>query len=290
MSFLYWGVIVDPPVHTYEYFRRDDVCRFCWKNETCLPHHDLFKVDMMEKIIECIAIDLSRYDRPNKVCNECKDLVDNFYKFKKLCHEAEEKLCEILSNNESVPDNIETVKIEKEHAGSNSTDCDFDFFECSGGETEVLRGKEAKLKPKPYLRKSKRTATYCNICRLDLENAENFDSHNSEFHGIEKTGQYKCFGCEKLFKNRKTRLGHELNFCKGLKDGYKCDACGRFLPRRGMYEAHMRDHRTKGEVNLPEELFKCVKCDLLFKTKKLLDEHIVGHKSDTKKYVCEVQH
>ncbi|CAH2987595.1 unnamed protein product [Chilo suppressalis] len=141
------------------------------------------------------------------------------------------------------------------------------------------------IKKRKY--QQKRSPTYCNICRSDLGSKENLVSHNASNHGIEEGNLFKCFGCEKRFRTRKARLSHEINFCKGLKEGYKCVKCNRFLPRRNMYEAHMRDHRERPEVKLPEKIFQCFKCYKLFKTKSCLTEHMAEHESLKKNYVCE---
>ncbi|XP_034837935.1 zinc finger protein 391-like [Maniola hyperantus] len=271
----------DSGVYNFDYFQQEDVCRFCWKREASSPSTEIkVENDLTAKIAECLDIDITRCDHPKKICPECSSQIDKFFNFKKICQETEKKLREILSNHELI---VENVKIENEDV--DFKDGNFDnFLNClkdSDGESERPNQKRSKWKHKP-----KRTATYCNICRLDFENASKIISHNSECHGIERGG-FKCFGCEKVFRNRKSRLGHEQNFCKNLKDGYKCSMCDRYLPRRGMYEAHMQNHRQNGRVELPEEIFKCNKCNLLYKTMQLLKEHILTHKEDKKKYVCE---
>ncbi|CAH2244032.1 jg20704 [Pararge aegeria aegeria] len=282
---------LESDLYTYDYFQQNDVCRFCWRRQAL---SQLIEIStdrttenyIMDKITECLDIDISRCACPKMICTECFGQINSFHNFKKFCQESDRRLRKLVSNHELlIANGADTVKIENHAVKKDGHFDDFlDRLKASDSESELAIILNEK---KVWKRKPKRTATYCNICRIDFEKAEKFNTHNSKYHGIEKGGGFKCFGCERLFKNRKSRLGHEIKFCKSLKDGYKCSVCDRYLPRRGMYESHMRDHKRNVKVHLPEELFKCPKCDLSYRTKQLLDEHMFQHKSDMKKYVCE---
>lgn len=276
------------PIYNYEYFQQDDVCRFCWNrnafteitsNSTENTSNSV-KIDLANKITDCLDIILSPYTHPNKACDECCIQINKFHDFKKFCQDTDKKLREILSNHDQ---SISDVKIKYEDIETEENSVEDYSNTDENCKIEQKCKTESKWKYQP-----KRTPTYCNVCMIECETLDKFKNHNFQCHGIEN-GLYKCFGCEKQFKNRKARFCHENNFCKGLKDGFKCTICDRYLPKRGVFEAHMRAHRENVPIQLPDEMFKCQKCKKLFKNRGSLKQHIDSeHKSDKKNYVCEV--
>ncbi|GBP38219.1 Protein suppressor of hairy wing [Eumeta japonica] len=156
-------------------------------------------------------------------------------------------------------------------------------------EIKTIKKKVKEIRKKNKLKEKHRikcAPTYCNLCRTNLENTENLSEHKKKFHGIDN-GVFTCFGCDKNFKSARTRLDHELQYCKKLKDGYECSICKRYLPIRRTYEAHMRAHRENATIDLPEKLFKCRVCEERFKTRTLLQQHTTEHRKKPN-YVCEV--
>ncbi|XP_063837004.1 zinc finger protein 782-like [Ostrinia nubilalis] len=294
---------LDSDLYTYEYFLQDDVCRLCWgKDAVCeifakpSENQQILKNVLLEKIRECLELDIKEGTHPYKACLSCYSKIEEFYMFKQVCKETNRRLHDIFTKHSKLlNENIDyNVKIEKDDTDYSDleTKADWIIFESVNETDNDSDHSDIDVKSKPLRKKKKssykklRTPTYCNICRLDLETVENLAQHNEQAHGIEeKSGMFKCFGCDKRFKHRKTRLGHEIAVCKGLKDGYKCPKCDRYLPKRGMYEAHMRDHRTQPNVELPEDIFQCFKCLTYFKTKISLQEHMAQH--EPKKFVCE---
>ncbi|XP_059044898.1 zinc finger protein 558-like [Achroia grisella] len=295
-------------LYTYEYFLQENICRFCWRPEADREiisvesaKESVVKNELVDKIRDCLDLDLYDDNYPKKTCTTCCSKIENFYEFKISCREKDIKLRDIFKNkiNRTLP--LEKcVKVEKIEDISNlelennQLNGEFLNLQQSDGESNYEPSENeielnlVKVKRKKY--KPKRSPTYCNICRVDFETTDKLNIHNAESHGIEeKSGLFKCFGCEKRFKSRKTRLGHEINFCKGLKDGYKCGMCTRFLPKRRMYESHMRDHRhnPNASVELPEDIFECAKCLQCFKTRECLKTHLSEHDADKKHFVCE---
>lgn len=298
---------IDPSVFNYEYLQQDDVCRLCWnknaEREIISKNIDEacdIKNELADKIRYCLNIDISDINYPNKACESCLEQLQKFYEFKSFCTEVDKRLREIISskcNNDFVEaiKNSCAVKLEKIDSISEFEDVDFldsynDSFHNSDGDnnSETLQKYMTAKSVTKSKYKLRRTPTYCNICRIEFETAINFSNHNSQCHGIEDGGLYKCFGCEKRFKSRKTRLGHEINFCKGLKDGYQCSICDRYLPKRRIYENHMRNHRENIPIEIPLDIFKCVKCFKLFNTKANLSKHMSIHDSEKKNFICEV--
>lgn len=283
-------VNVEPTLYSYEYFQQEDVCRLCWSrnafniiiNNTENPLNSI-KEDLIDKITDCLNIVLSPYSHPNRACDECCIQLNKFHDFKKFCQQNDKKLEEILQNGSKIVDNI---KIEEEINGIEEN-CMEDVLNTIQSDDNLEIEQKPKCRSK-WRYQPKRTPTYCNVCMIECKTIEHFKTHNFQCHGIEN-GQYKCFGCEKLFKTRKSRFCHENNFCKGLKDGFKCTLCNRFLPKRGIFESHMRDHRENVPIQLPDEMFKCQKCEKLFGTRENLKQHVESeHGADKKNYVCEV--
>lgn len=308
-------ILLNGDLYTHDYFLQDDVCRLCWTRDAnheisskTSQKKQLFKNELVDKIRNCLDLDFREGSYPNKACNNCFTKIEEYHEFKTFCRETDRRLKEILEKYNDIdgtgdhPFDVKVERLDTEfpdldlgkdtlinqsedfldsfNDSDNASDCPLSSFEPKLEEKVPVKRKKYKLKRSP---------TYCNICRLDLETKDSLSLHNNQSHGIEEdTGLFKCFGCEKRFKNRKTRLGHEINFCKGLKDGYKCSQCNRYLPKRRTYEAHMRDHREKVAVELPENIFQCIKCFKFFKTRDCLKEHMIEHDGEKKNFVCEV--
>lgn len=286
--------ILNSNIYSYDYFQQDDVCRLCWNRNAFKKimeissdnDYNVIKTDIVEKIIDCLDIDLSHHNHPNKACDECFNQINKFHYFKKFCQETDKKLRKILNEGTKTVPSIDIIKLEYDEVKIESID---DSFDNNHSVEQCVNEIKRKTKKRRCKYKPKRTPTYCNMCMTDFENVEQFKDHNFQLHGIESDGTYNCFGCTKKFKNRKARFSHETHFCKGLKDGYKCSICDRYIPKRGMFEAHLRDHRENVPIKLPEELFKCQKCGKLFRTMENLKVHAESeHYVDKKMYVCEV--
>ena len=293
---MHWCQIsTDSELYNYEYFFHKDICRLCWSKhadtELLLKlSENTTEICIADLIKDCLQIELDDVHL-NKVCVDCFNEIKRFYFYKTFCQSTDRKLREILQKGfeEAKMKHLKAEEIKNEN-----TDEVYDEMEAFLDDAFVdFEEKETqkKLKTNSKVRKKylhKRSPTYCNICCLDLETIENLSHHNADSHGIENNGTlFKCFGCEKRFKSRKTRISHEVNFCKGLEDGYKCSICDRYLPKRCMYEYHMRDHRHNTLTELPENIFKCSKCLKLFNSNELLKLHMAEHGKE-KKFVCDV--
>ncbi|XP_075989492.1 uncharacterized protein LOC142985290 [Anticarsia gemmatalis] len=292
---MHWQeVVIDDDVYTYDYFLQDDVCRLCWNRNAVTDLFQEFIENDEETLVadvikDFLDIDLSNMN-PSKLCESCCNEIKRFYSYKKFCRESDEKLREILSKG---PYELKIKELDLISVKDEVIDEDFDksddfLDETTAYEPEIEKAiiTHSKFRKKYSQRRS---STSCDICCIDLKSKEVLSAHNSELHGIENGGtQFKCYGCEKRFKSKKRRLSHEVNFCKGLKDGYKCNFCDRYLPKRCIYERHLRDHRHNTLTELPEHLFKCSKCEKRFKTNELLNAHVLSEHSKEKKYVCDV--
>ncbi|KAI5633126.1 myoneurin-like [Phthorimaea operculella] len=134
-------------------------------------------------------------------------------------------------------------------------------------------------------------STYCKKCKEDFLDEEDFFQHNSEAHGVERDGSYRCFGCGKLFNVRVSCLMHESRRCPQLVNGYECTLCNTFSQTRYHHEKHMRDHRQNNTMEVPsqepnEHAFRCSKCGEEFTMKSEWSAHLKQH-SINKEYICE---
>lgn len=291
--------------YTYDYFFLDYVCRLCWGADGIVelssfspksPEND---ATIAEKIQECIGIDVTTHSHPKKVCSKCLNEIEIFTEFRRFCHETDKKLHGILekgSTHES-SESFEVVnnrKLDELIIVKEESDVDFSNIAIDGSIDNFfndlpLSCETNKNIDRPVRKKRIKRTNYCNFCHLNLESIEKLTEHNLECHGIEENGLHKCFGCEKKFNNVKKRLRHESETCKELKCGYKCNICDRFLPKRKIYEHHMRAHRENQEVDLPEDIYRCNKCMKSFENTECLREHMVTHYQKEKKtYVCDV--
>ncbi|XP_013184279.2 gastrula zinc finger protein XlCGF46.1 [Amyelois transitella] len=296
------SIAINTDIYSYEYFLQEDVCRLCWCKKAerelmwkIINTQSLTKDALFDKIQDCLDVDLTQLFFPNRACLSCCDKIEKFYDFKTECKEKDRKLHQIIKQKNDNLDSV--VKIEKvEFSNLEFTKTDLiddveNFLDCFNSEknSDVDSMCQNSSSERPKIKKAnyrqKKSPTYCKKCRFDLRTKDEFSKHNEKCHGIEVNGFYKCFGCEKRFKSGKTRRAHEVTFCKGLKDGYKCYLCERFLPSRSIYDVHLRDHRESSFVNLPEHLFRCSKCSQLFKTKECLRAHVA--EQCAKKFVCE---
>lgn len=304
-----WKTSVPESEHyTYDYFLLDSVCRLCWGADGIIelssynPKSIENDATIAEKIKECIGIDVTHHAHPKKICSKCLDEIDIFSEFKKFCQETDHRLHiiienglasqKIMSQEVSKKRKLDDLMILKEesdvefsHIGIGIDESIDDLFDDLPLSCEVS-GNVDRL---PKKERKKRSANYCNFCHTNLESSVKLTQHNLDCHGIEENGLYKCFGCEKRFKSTKKRLRHESDTCKGLKCGYKCDICDRFLPKRRVYENHMRAHRENKEIDFPEDSYKCNKCLQTFKKIETLRKHMLTHYQKEKKtYVCDV--
>ncbi|XP_026746990.1 zinc finger protein 260-like isoform X1 [Trichoplusia ni] len=299
---MFWTkIMTDSELYNYEYLSRPDVCRLCWSENaeqiigTTENSENLSEYFLVEIIKYFLQIEIDEMVH-NKVCDNCYNEIKRFHSFKTFCQETDAKLRSILQKGRSESEINElssnTVKTEDINDELDKIDEIDNYLDdtLAYDEAEAEKPlKTSKTKSIKYVT-PKRSPTYCRVCRLDLETIEKLSQHNSEHHGIETDGtrtMFRCFGCEKRFRTRQSRISHEIHFCKGLKDGYKCNICERFLPRRRMYEQHMGDHRNNITPKLPEEIFKCSKCTEIFKTKELWKNHMVGH-TPGNKFVCDI--
>ncbi|KAJ0169882.1 hypothetical protein K1T71_014488 [Dendrolimus kikuchii] len=278
-------------IYTYEYFFQRNICRICWQGNANIEipletYKNEDKSSLIFKIKECLDIDFNYKNNLNKICDGCCKEIENFFDFKNFCSISEIKLREIFEKQSQNTENSAS-DIKNEH-----TDFKIDsiesYFEIQLEEYEKEpKAKKVKIKKKLKNKKHGNACFDCSICHINFENKNEIVKHNSVLHGVEEDGTiFKCFGCEKRFKSRRRRLGHETNFCKSLKDGYKCSICERFLPKRRVYESHMRNHRNNANIELPEYIFKCKKCLTTFKSKSSLKEHLLMHESE-KHFVCD---
>lgn len=294
---MYWdNIVIESDIYAYEYFLQKDICRLCWsKNANIEIFEENFENNSQKHIIDiikdCLQIELLNVD-PKKLCESCSNEVNRFYSFKRFCNETDNKLKEILLKG---LEELQNKRIDVNTVKDEVVDVDFNFdglgpfiedtADCSDDCNVNTLISHAKFRQKYS---HKRTPTYCNLCCLELGTKEKLSLHNSEFHGCENDGTvFKCFGCEKRFRNKKLRTSHEHNFCKQLRDGYKCNICDRYLPKRCMYEYHMRDHLHNTLTELPELIFKCRKCVSTFKSKELLKDHMSEHEK-SKNFICDI--
>lgn len=305
-----WGSLdnLDNALYSLDYFLQEDVCRLCWKrgakrdiyskpNEKC---HENVNNTLSDTIQDCLHLDLSTRTVPGKLCNMCLETIENFSNFKTFCHETDRRLLKIFKNYDfkpPLPINPEEIRVKTENIDEkpaqpnpNSLDDFLDSLRPSDHSSDDEKPLESLKRLKTTKTKTKITNKnlYCNICKTEFETAETFTKHNADDHGFEN-GFYKCFGCEKKCSTRRGRNGHETQFCKNLRNGYKCAKCDIYLPSRGSYEKHMKCHREKDSSMLLEVTAKCRKCPLTFRTKEDLVTHVKeAHSGVKKKYVCEV--
>lgn len=285
-------------LYTYEYFLAENVCRLCWcqnglKEITSRPSEDVeTNVTIAEMIHECIGIDLSINPRPTKICFSCLNEVENFCDFRSFCFATQSKLYDKLqigSQEQVEPDqtNDESKLHDYTHDSNGFSDLEYSAI---NNLFEDLNNESVTVETLPVLKRKKRKKikpeTYCAQCKTDLGSQDMLTQHNADIHAIEKS-LFKCFGCDRVFKNRKGCLRHETEFCKALKNGYKCNICGKFLQKRVTLEIHLRAHR-EDDVDLPLEEFQCKKCVKQFVSMELLNEHMTVHKTDTNNWVCDV--
>lgn len=290
-------------LYTYDYFLTEYPCRLCWcqngvKEISSRTSGDAeTNTTIAEMIYACIGVDLSISPRPTKICGNCWSEVQNFSEFRSFCHTTQSKLYDILrvgsQNQELGQNNGRGESIEDYTASDDNGFSDLEVLELAAINTlfEDLNnksdGKVEEPQPKrPRKIKKVRSDTYCSQCKTDLGSQDLFTQHNTNIHGYQNS-LYKCFGCERAFKHRKCCIRHETENCKVLKNGYKCDICGKFLQKRRSFEIHLRAHQ-EDNVELPGELFKCKKCVKKFISMELLNEHVTIHERDKKNWVCDV--
>ena len=126
-------------------------------------------------------------------------------------------------------------------------------------------------KKKPHL---------CPLCGRSFAKEKWLQTHTTNVH--EKKDEYKCSQCEEVFKTPYVLKNHIDKTHKGRS--FKCTICNIELSNRLSHKFHMRNKHE----GIPEKnLFRCDKCEAVYRCKKSFDRHYqIKHEEKIFKYPC----
>ncbi|KAG6460266.1 hypothetical protein O3G_MSEX011872 [Manduca sexta] len=117
----------------------------------------------------------------------------------------------------------------------------------------------------------------CEACGIDFRNNSDLLNHTQDVHSI---GEYECTYCLKKFIKERRRNIHVKNFHESRRNCLLCQETFRSKRERDrhMYATHSQQ--------MP--WYKCDKCAIKFKVKRLLTEHIRRVHLKEKNVTCEI--
>ena len=116
----------------------------------------------------------------------------------------------------------------------------------------------------------------CDICHKMFLNYRTLYGHKKQFHDAHN---YKCDQCDfTTYENHKLIKHIEIKHMKPFK--YPCAKCSYITNCRSSYNMHIkRSHENKGKYDHP-----CAECDMTFRTKGKLADHLLAIHSVILKY------
>ncbi|CAD6244708.1 GSCOCG00013433001-RA-CDS [Cotesia congregata] len=264
----------------------NELCRLCLaRKKTMVPIYDGHKEDVPipVKLMACVNLEVYKGDGlPTKLCQTCKDNLDQSYQFRKKCHDAHKKLnnhkqiiadlnAESEDNNE---ESLETPEIEKSlpvKQQLSQEDQQIVSSLPSGSATAKKQNSEEiyniklvrmKREEESMIRESSDLTDI--ISDYNSADGSTWDGNNyvytmeeSEEGGSEAPGRL-----EPLEENTTSENG-ELKV-------FKCDQCPKAFTRRIMLKSHQTVHST-------QRGFTCQACEKWFPTRSALIRHERTH-------------
>lgn len=148
-----------------------------------------------------------------------------------------------------------------------------------GGDGESYDSKKKRQRKQDNPKKKSKKNFVCDICREDLGNEDELNSHRRMRHINEKS-EFFCDFCLKIFKTKAILKGHRY---KHITDPqFLCVRCG----KKYFTISNLNEHSL---YCLDEKKFECPVCNKKFNVNKQFKRHLVIHEADRyiKCTVCE---
>ncbi|CAH1957886.1 unnamed protein product [Acanthoscelides obtectus] len=251
------------------------ICRFCLSSRGAITINS-YSSDgvLLSDILSDVSLQQQENKLPPNLCQECVDVIINFYQLKNKVKEAEALLLKILENADSDSDHdvhnrdhyiakqeLEDDDKPKRKLGGRSVPedltcpfCQVKFDSCD--EYLKHRRKEADL------RRKKKPCNICNKLITTYKLKDHINSHTKEC-------PYECSICGDKFRFKSSLSRH--SFKHKEKKPHVCHICGKGFIQAPTLADHLRTHGG-------ERSFICNQCGKTFVTKHALSNHLALHK------------
>ncbi|CAG4960037.1 unnamed protein product [Parnassius apollo] len=261
-------------------------CRSCSNEEGCVnvfEEKDEEGVDLALKLKLIGGVEVEKRDSlPSHICMSCVTELENAYKFRRKCQEADRQFRDKgIPNDNSIKiellaeENDTTVddmheEVDKEQL--TVTQCDkFQVLAKRKSNAIVKREKEVHRKRK---KPRKLKYDYRKVCEVCGKHTRNLVSH-LDTHSKGKT--YSCDLCDKKFKFKSGLVIHKA--VHNPTPRKTCEVCGKTFHILAQYRRHFVYHAN-------ERKYGCETCGKRFNTLDILKVHNRTH-TDERPFTCQ---
>ncbi|KAL4714832.1 hypothetical protein ACJJTC_002691 [Scirpophaga incertulas] len=277
--------------YTYEYFLQQDVCRFCWNTEAeieidikTLQLQNCVKNELIEKINDCLNIDIVCVNWPRKLCSLCCCKLQEFYDFKRFCRETDRRLQEIINTKSTLVKIEKSEEILKENIAnieghfSDDSICLSNY--CNDGTTTL------DVEIQPYSENNKELKNEgSKLKRSANSKATKYNQFDLELNYMEKNIladiKMRKVSFRKSRNTQKEVFKKKVKHTKKVSDTY-CIVCRTDFSSKNELATHILIHGIEGN------LYKCFGCDKRLKTPKARYNHESLCKGLKDGYRCEL--
>lgn len=209
---------------------------------------------------------------PAQICLECVKELENAYKFRRKCQEADRE----LRNSSNIKIEVQTDNNNelKHHDNGESQDfMDLNYDDLPDESSKRTRPIKSEKKVTKKKKIAKMRYDYWKVCEICGKHTRNLISH-LDVHSKEKT--YSCDICHKKFKFKSGLIIHKAVHNPTPKK--TCEVCGKHFYIMAQYRRHYAYHAN-------ERKFECETCGKRFNSLDILRVHNRSH-TDERPFSC----
>lgn len=210
---------------------------------------------------------------PAQVCLDCVKELENAYKFRRKCQEADRE----LRNNSNIKIEVQTDNNNEfkhhDNGGSQDFDVDLNYDDMPDDSSKTNQQIKSEKKVRKKRKVAKMRYDYWKVCEICGKHTRNLLSH-LDVHSKEKT--YSCDICQKKFKFKSGLIIHKAIHNPIPKK--TCEVCGKNFYIMAQYRRHYAYHAN-------ERKFECETCGKRFNSLDILRVHNRSH-TDERPFTC----
>lgn len=255
-----------------------NVCRSCSGEHGCVGIYEQVDdsgFDLAHKLRLICGVEVNQSDSlPAQICLDCFKELENAYKFRRKCQEADRE----LRNNSNIKIEVQTdINNEFKHhdidGGTEDFDVDLNYDDIQDDSSKTNDPIKSEKKVRKKRRVAKKRYDYWKVCEICGKHTRNLLSH-LDVHSKDKT--YSCDICQKKFKFKSGLIIHKAIHNPIPKK--TCEVCGKNFYIMAQYRRHYAYHAN-------ERKFECETCGKRFNSLDILRVHNRSH-TDERPFTC----